>query len=46
MRGTSEARTIAGRLGPTLPLGEARCPHEMLDGLVARPPGKILLAVG
>ncbi len=40
------ARTIEGRLGPTLPLGEARRAHQMLDGLVPRPPGKILLAVG
>jgi NADPH:quinone reductase-like Zn-dependent oxidoreductase len=40
------ARKIEGRLGPTLPLGEARRAHEMLDGLVPRPPGKILLAVG
>ncbi len=31
------ARTIEGRLGPTLPLGEARRAHQMLDGLVPRP---------
>ena len=40
------ARKIEGRLGPTLPLREARRAHEMLDGLVPRPPGKILLAAG
>jgi NADPH:quinone reductase-like Zn-dependent oxidoreductase len=40
------ARKLEGRLGPTLPLGEARRAHEMLDGLVPRAPGKILLAVG
>ncbi len=40
------AQEIEGRLGPTLPLGQARRAHEMLDGMVPRPPGKILLAVG
>ena len=41
-----EAQKLKGRLGPTLPLAEARRAHEMLDGLVQRQPGKILLAVG
>ena len=40
-----EARTLNGRLGPILPLAETRRAHEMLDGLVERAPGKILLAV-
>jgi NADPH:quinone reductase-like Zn-dependent oxidoreductase len=40
------ARKIAGRLGATLPLAEAKRAHEMLDDLVPRPPGKILLTVG
>ncbi|MDB5827573.1 MAG: Alcohol dehydrogenase zinc-binding domain protein [Variovorax sp.] len=31
--------------GAVLPLREARVAHEMLDGLRARPPGKIVLAV-
>ncbi len=39
------ARKLAGQIGPTLPLREARRAHEMLDGLVPRQPGKILLAV-
>ena len=34
------------RLGPILPLDQARNAHEMLDGIRQRPPGKIVLAIG
>ena len=40
------AGKLEAQLGPSLPLSEARRAHEMLDGLVPRPPGKILLTVG
>ncbi|HEX4336382.1 MAG TPA: zinc-binding dehydrogenase [Polyangiaceae bacterium] len=33
------------RVGPVLPLAEARKAHEMLDGLIPRPPGKIVLGI-
>jgi len=33
------------RVGVVLPHAEARKAHEMLDGLAARPPGKIVLSV-
>jgi NADPH:quinone reductase-like Zn-dependent oxidoreductase len=41
-----EARELQGQLGSTLPLAEARRAHEMLDDLVERRDGKILLVVG
>lgn len=34
------------RVGPVLPLSEARSAHEMLEGVRQRPPGKIVLSVG
>lgn len=34
------------RVGAVLPHAEARRAHEMLDGLIARPPGKIVLSIG
>ena len=33
------------RVGIVLPHIEARRAHEMLDGLIARPPGKIVLSI-
>jgi len=33
------------RIGAVLPLSDARTAHEMLDGLIPRPPGKLVLAV-
>ena len=33
------------RVGLVLPHAEARKAHEMLDGLAARPPGKLVLSV-
>lgn len=41
-----EARKLDVRLGSILPLADARRAHEMLDGLVERKPGKILLTMG
>jgi NADPH:quinone reductase-like Zn-dependent oxidoreductase len=41
-----DGRRLKTRLGPVLPLAEARKAHEMLDGLCPRPPGKIVLSVG
>ena len=34
------------RIGSVVPLSEARRAHEMLEGTVPRPPGKVVLAVG
>jgi len=36
------ARKITWRLAPIMPLAQARRAHEMLEGTVPRPPGKIL----
>ena len=41
-----DAGRLKPRLGALLPLSEARKAHEMLDGLIPRPPGKIVLEVG
>lgn len=41
-----DAGDLRPRLGPVLPLAEARQAHEMLDGLRPRIPGKIVLTVG
>jgi NADPH:quinone reductase-like Zn-dependent oxidoreductase len=41
-----DAGDLRPRLGPVLPLAEARQAHEMLDGLRPRIPGKIVLSVG
>ena len=41
-----DAGDLSPRLGPVLPLSEARQAHEMLDGLRPRAPGKIVLSVG
>jgi len=41
-----DAGSLKTRLGARLPLSEARKAHEMLDGLVPRTPGKIVLEVG
>jgi len=41
-----EAGTLKNRIGEVLPLAEARTAHEMLDGIVPRTPGKIMLQVG
>jgi len=35
--------TLTPRLGPTLPLSKARLAHEMLEGVAARPVGKMVL---
>ena len=40
-----DAGSLKSRLGAVLPLAEARKAHEMLDGLVPRPPGKLVLEV-
>lgn len=41
-----DAGELHPRLGPVLPLAEARQAHEMLDGLRPRIPGKIVLTIG
>lgn len=41
-----DAGKLRTRIGPVLPLAEARKAHEILDGLIPRPPGKIILSVG
>ena len=41
-----DAGELRTRLGPVLPLAEARNAHEMLEGLRPRLPGKIVLSVG
>ena len=41
----ADAGKLQTRIGPVLPLAEARNAHEMLDGIVPRLPGKILLSV-
>ena len=41
-----DAGKLETRLGEVLPLSAARKAHEMLDGLVPRKPGKIMLEVG
>jgi NADPH:quinone reductase-like Zn-dependent oxidoreductase len=41
-----DAGELRTRLGPVLPLAEARHAHEMLEGLRPRIPGKIVLSVG
>ena len=40
-----DAGDLSPRLGPVLPLAEARQAHEMLEGLRPRLPGKIVLSV-
>jgi NADPH:quinone reductase-like Zn-dependent oxidoreductase len=39
------AGTLTTRVGATLPLGEVRIAHEMLDGTRPRPDGKIVLHI-
>jgi NADPH:quinone reductase-like Zn-dependent oxidoreductase len=41
-----DAGSLKTRVGPVLPLAEARAAHEMLEGLRLRAPGKIVLRVG
>jgi NADPH:quinone reductase-like Zn-dependent oxidoreductase len=38
-----DARTLTTRIAAVLPLAEARCAHEMLEGARPRPHGKIVL---
>jgi hypothetical protein len=38
-------KQLTVRIGAILPLVEARRAHEMLDGTVPRPAGKIVLAI-
>jgi NADPH:quinone reductase-like Zn-dependent oxidoreductase len=40
-----DAGTLQVRLGPVLPLADARIAHEMLEGQRPREPGKIVLSV-
>jgi NADPH:quinone reductase-like Zn-dependent oxidoreductase len=40
-----QAGRLRARVGATLPLGDARVAHEMLDGTRPRPGGKIVLSV-
>jgi NADPH:quinone reductase-like Zn-dependent oxidoreductase len=40
-----DSGALRPRLGPVLPLAEARQAHEMLEGHRPRPPGKIVLSV-
>jgi NADPH:quinone reductase-like Zn-dependent oxidoreductase len=43
LRELVDAGALTTRLGAVLPLAEARRAHEMLEGLVERQPGKIVL---
>ena len=38
-------KQLSIRIGSILPLAEARLAHEMLEGTVPRPPGKIVLSL-